>query len=144
MNLLKSTGFFISNKHNQIGSIEYKHNILQTTANVLCWTRTCIHITWEVKESGWEIKYKYKFSVKANKCKFDDNSDNYILYKLHIFTRENNMLSSQMKRSPLFLRLFRWCLYNKQNITCTLVDRNFIFLCLTRDIEFMFLGKIRN
>ena len=27
-------------------------------------------------------------------------------YKLHIFTRENNMLSSQVKRSPPFPRLF--------------------------------------
>ena len=29
-------------------------------------------------------------------------------------------------------RLFHWCLYNKQNITCPLVDMNFIFECSTR------------
>ena len=47
------------------------------------------------------------------------------------------MLSSHVKRSPsLWLhnksRLFHWCLYNNQNITCPLVDMNFIFECSTR------------
>ena len=42
------------------------------------------------------------------------------------------MLSSHVKRSPsLWLhnksRLFYWCLYNKQNIMCPLVDMKFIF-----------------
>ena len=64
--------------------------------------------------------------------------------KLHIFTREDNMLSLHVKRS-LFLwlhnksRLFHRSLYNKQNITCPLVDMNFIFSCstlyLTREIS---------
>ena len=47
------------------------------------------------------------------------------------------MLSSHVKRSPsLWLhnksRLFHWCLYNKQNITCPLMDMNFIFSWSTR------------
>ena len=51
-----------------------------------------------------------------------------------IYSHENNMLSSYMKRSPWLwlhnkLRLFHWCLYNKQNITCPLVDMNFVFEC---------------
>ena len=46
--------------------------------------------------------------------------------KLHIFTHENTMLPSHVKRSPsLWLHnkshLFHWCLYSKQNITCPLV-----------------------
>ena len=53
--------------------------------------------------------------------------------KLHIFTHENTLLPSHVKRSPsLWLRnkshLFHWCLYSKQNITCPLVDMNFIFM----------------
>ena len=64
--------------------------------------------------------------------------------KLHIFTREDNMLSSHVKRSPsLWLHnksrlwkqadlVFHWCLYNKQNITYSLMDMNFIFSCSTR------------
>ena len=47
------------------------------------------------------------------------------------FSRKN-FISSHVKRSPsLWLhnisRLFHWCLYNEQNITCLLVDMNFIF-----------------
>ena len=51
------------------------------------------------------------------------------------------MLSSHVKRSPslwlhnksrLFHRNFIRCLYNKQNITCPLVDMNFILSCSTR------------
>ena len=65
-------------------------------------------------------------------------------WKLHIFTREDNMLSSPVKRSPsLWLHnksrlwkqadlVFHWCLYNKQNITYSLMDMNFIFSCSTR------------
>ena len=66
--------------------------------------------------------------------------------KLHILTRarEDNMLSSHVKRSPsLWLHnksrlrkqadwVFHWCLYNKQNITYSLMDMNFIFSCSTR------------
>ena len=64
--------------------------------------------------------------------------------KLHIFTREDNMLSSHVKRSPsLWLHnkshlwkqadlVFHWCLYNKQNITYSLMDMNFIFSWSTR------------
>ena len=63
--------------------------------------------------------------------------------KLNIFTREDNMLSSHVKRSPSLwlhnkLRLwkqadlvFHLCLYNKQNITYSLMDMNFIFACST-------------
>jgi len=58
--------------------------------------------------------------------------------KLHIFTREDIMLSSYVKRSPsswlhnkspLWKQadlVFHWCLYNKQNITYSLMDMNFI------------------
>ena len=58
-------------------------------------------------------------------------------WKLHIFTSENNMLSSHMKRSPSIWshntsHLFHWCLYNKQNVTCPLLDMNFIFSCSAR------------
>ena len=47
------------------------------------------------------------------------------------------MLSSHVTRSPPFWlhnrsRLFHWCLFYKQNITCLLVDMNFIFSCSTR------------
>ena len=50
------------------------------------------------------------------------------------------MLSSHVKRSPSFWfhnksHLFHWCPYNKQNITCPLVDINFIFLCSTCEIS---------
>ena len=63
--------------------------------------------------------------------------------KIHIFTREDNMLSSHVKRSPsLWLHnksrlwkqadlVFHWCLYNKQNIAYSLMDMNFIFSCST-------------
>ena len=59
-------------------------------------------------------------------------------------SREDNMLSSHVKRSPsLWLRnkshlwkqadlVFHWCLYNKQNITYLLMDMNFIFKWSTR------------
>ena len=64
--------------------------------------------------------------------------------KLHIFTHEDNMLSSHVKRSPsLWLHnesrlwkqadlVFHWCFYHKQNNTYSLVDMNFIFSCSTR------------
>ena len=62
--------------------------------------------------------------------------------KLHtcIFTHENNMLSSHMKRSPsLWLHnkshLFHWCWYNRENIACPLVDVNFIFSCSTQSLS---------
>jgi len=54
------------------------------------------------------------------------------------------MLSSHVKRSPLLWLhnksrlwkkadlVFHWCLYNKQNITYSLMDMNFIFSCSTR------------
>ena len=69
--------------------------------------------------------------------------------KLHIFTCEDNMLSSHVKRSPsLWLHnklhlwkqadlVFHWCLYNKQNITYLIMDINFIFLCSTRYLEIL-------
>ena len=53
-------------------------------------------------------------------------------------------ISSHVKRSPsLWLHnkshlwkqadlVFHWCLYNKQNITYSLMDMNFIFSCSTR------------
>ena len=53
-------------------------------------------------------------------------------------------VSSHVKRSPsLWLHnksclwkqtdlVFHWCLYNKQNITYSLMDMNFIFLCSTQ------------
>ena len=53
----------------------------------------------------------------------------------------DNMLSSHVKRSlslwlhnktRLFSQEFIRCLYNKQNITCPLVDMNFNFSCSTR------------
>ena len=55
-----------------------------------------------------------------------------------------NFISSHVKRSPsLWLHnksrlwkqadlVFHWCLYNKQNITYSLMDMNFIFSCSTR------------
>ena len=55
------------------------------------------------------------------------------------------MLSSHVKRSAsLWLHdkshLFHWCFYDKQNITCPLVDMSFIVSCstqyLTRLIKF--------
>ena len=51
--------------------------------------------------------------------------------------RQITYISSHVKRSPsLWLqnksRLFHWRLYNKQNITCPLVDVNFIFSWSTR------------
>ena len=65
--------------------------------------------------------------------------------KLHIFIREDNMLSSHVKKSSsswlhnkshLWKQtdlVFHWCLYNKQNITDSLnMDMNFIFSCSTR------------
>ena len=49
----------------------------------------------------------------------------------------SHVRTSNVKRSPLLLlhyksRLFHWCLYNKRNITCPLVDKNFIFPYSTR------------
>ena len=55
-----------------------------------------------------------------------------------------NFISSHVKRTPsLWLHnkshlwkqadlVFHWCLYNKQNITYSLMDKNFIFSCSTR------------
>ena len=66
------------------------------------------------------------------------------MQRLHIFTCEDNMLSSHMKRSPsLWLHhklhlwkqadlVFHWCLYNKQNIAYLIMDMTFIFSCSTR------------
>ena len=64
--------------------------------------------------------------------------------KLYTFTREDNMLSSHVERSPsLWLHnksrlwkqadlVFHWCLFNTQNITYLLMDMNFTFSCSTR------------
>ena len=58
--------------------------------------------------------------------------------------RENlissHVKTSNVKRSPLLMlhyksRLFHWCLCNKRNITCPLVDKNFISPCLTRYLK---------
>ena len=81
--------------------------------------------------------------------------------KHDIFTRENNMLSSHVKRSPLLWYIinrvfcndlvFHWCLYNKQNITWPLRDTKFLLSCwkifhsfaaLTREIFFYTRRKI--
>ena len=63
--------------------------------------------------------------------------------KLYTFTREDNVLSSHVKRSPsLWLHnksrlwkqadlVFHWCLFNTQNITYSLMDMNFTFWCST-------------
>ena len=69
--------------------------------------------------------------------KYQWNNKWAFAWKYHIFTRENNLISSHAKRSPsLWLhnksRHFHWCLFNKKNITCPLVDMNFIFSCSTR------------
>ena len=64
--------------------------------------------------------------------------------KVHIFTHEDNIISSHVKRSPsLWLHnksrlwkqadlVFHWCLYDKENITYSLMDMNFTFSCSTR------------
>ena len=102
---------------------------------------------------GWEkscdyyllIIYKKTFHF-SNHCllyKHQWNTKWAFPRKLHIFTCEDNMLSSHVKRSPsLWLQnkshlwkqadlVFHWCWYNKQNITYSLMDMNFIFLCST-------------
>ena len=83
--------------------------------------------------SNHHLLYKYQWNTKWA-----------FLRKLHIFTCQDNMISSHMKRSPsLWLHnkshlwkkadlVFHWCLYNKQSITYSLMDQNFIFLCSTR------------
>ena len=72
--------------------------------------------------------------------------------KLQIFTREE--ISSHLKRSPsLWLHnkarlwkqadlVFHWCLYNKQNITYSLMDMNFIFSCSTLYLNWPLKDKI--
>ena len=51
-----------------------------------------------------------------------------------------NFISSHVKRSPSLClhnksHLFHGCLHNKQNITCPLLDMNFIFSCSTRSLS---------
>ena len=66
-----------------------------------------------------------------------------------------NFISSHVKRSPsLWLHnksrlwtaadwVFHWCLYNKHNITNSLMDMNFIFSCSTRYITHSLRSMVR-
>ena len=72
-----------------------------------------------------------------NSCKHQWNTRWAFARKRDTFTRENNILSSHVKRSPLLWLhnkscfcndlVFHWCLYNKQNITWPLGDTKFLF-----------------
>ena len=93
---------------------------------------SCEISSWTPKEK-FSLLYKHQWNTKWA-----------FPQKLHIFTHEDNMLCSYVKRSPsLWLHNksclwkqadleFHWCLCNKQNITYSLTDMNFIFSCSTR------------
>ena len=91
-----------------------------------------------------DLVYEFFHSLTAEKIVLK-----HLLYKHQwntklAFPRKLNMLSSHVKRSPsLWLYnksrlwkqadlVFHWCLYNKQNITYSFMDMNFIFSCSTR------------
>ena len=103
------------------------------TGKYLCTEKhLCTVVHWKI----YFLLYKHQWNTKWTFPR-----------KLHIFTREDNMLSSHEKRSPsLWLHnksrlwkqaglVFHWCLYNKQNITYSLMDMNFIFSCSTRYLD---------
>ena len=78
-------------------------------------------------------------AICARFCKLEGYKYEFVILtpvKYQVSFHEKT-LSSHVKRSPSLwlhnkLRLFQWCLYNKQNITRPLVDMNFIFSCSTR------------
>ena len=107
------------------------------------------------KEFPLALKKKYIISDKVHaRYKVLCNRSQLIVYLCginiyYISTGEilsklsrENYISSHVKRSPsLWLHnksllwkhlVFHWCLYNKQNITYSLMDMNFIFSCPTR------------
>ena len=107
----------------------WKPRLVRSLWTQLCTSFVCTRIATldpELVSYNCVLLYKHQWNPK---WAFPRN--------LHIFTREDNMLSSHVKGSPwLWLhnksRLFHWCLYNKQNITCPLMDMNFIFSWSTR------------
>ena len=100
---------------------------------------------WQVLQfyQSLEKSFNLVTSLKSTWYKHQWNTKWAFARKLHIFTREDKMLSSHVKRSPsLWLHyksrlwkqadlVFHWCLFNKQNSTYSLMDMNFIFSCLT-------------